>query len=176
MLTKSRRSHRLSGALSRNQIPTHAHPQFFPRSKVSSSTGFAKARPPQWSLHEFWQASSRSEHINMRFRRVVLPFHRAVAEVDTSAGAKRRNPFGEARTGWRFSACGMVHPNVLLACGSIPTSIRGCLGHGIDRIAMLKTDVRLRQLFENDCGGSIITLQSLSTPDARGRIEFVRRR
>ena len=48
--------------------------------------------------------------------------------------------------------CGMVHPNVLKACGLDPEAWRGfAFGMGVDRLAMLKYGVPdLRPMFEAD--------------------------
>ena len=48
--------------------------------------------------------------------------------------------------------CGMVHPNVLKACGLDPDEWQGfAFGMGVDRLAMLKYGVPdLRSMFEAD--------------------------
>lgn len=58
-----------------------------------------------------------------------------------------------SNTGWiEVLGCGMVHPNVLKACGIDPDEYSGfAFGMGLDRITIIKygiTDLRL--LFEND--------------------------
>ncbi|MCB1561819.1 MAG: phenylalanine--tRNA ligase subunit alpha, partial [Xanthomonadales bacterium] len=48
--------------------------------------------------------------------------------------------------------CGMVHPNVLTACGVDPERYTGfAFGMGVERFAMLRYGINdLRALFEND--------------------------
>ena len=48
--------------------------------------------------------------------------------------------------------CGMVHPNVLRACGIDPEKYTGyAFGMGVERMAMLRYGVDdLRQFFAND--------------------------
>src|SRR6266567_1298386 len=60
--------------------------------------------------------------------------------------------FGEGEDWLEILGCGMVHPNVLRACGIDPDVYQGfAWGMGIDRIAMLKYGMSdLRQLFESD--------------------------
>ncbi|MBF8293030.1 MAG: phenylalanyl-tRNA synthetase [Steroidobacteraceae bacterium] len=56
-------------------------------------------------------------------------------------------------TGWlEILGCGMVHPNVLRACGVDPERWQGyAFGMGIERLAMLRYSVNdLRLFFEND--------------------------
>jgi phenylalanyl-tRNA synthetase alpha chain len=57
------------------------------------------------------------------------------------------------QTGWlEILGCGMVHPNVLTACGVDATRWQGyAFGMGIERLAMLRYAVNdLRLFFEND--------------------------
>ena len=60
--------------------------------------------------------------------------------------------FGEGEDWLEILGCGMVHPNVLRACGIDPDEYQGfAWGMGIDRIAMLKYGMSdLRQLFDSD--------------------------
>jgi len=84
---------------------------------------------------------------------VVLPVHRASLEVDIQCRRdKGEIRFGEGEDWLEILGCGMVHPNVLRACGIDPDVYQGfAWGMGIDRIAMLKYGIAdLRQLFEND--------------------------
>ena len=57
------------------------------------------------------------------------------------------------QTGWlEILGCGMVHPNVLTACGVDAKRWQGyAFGMGIERLAMLRYAVNdLRLFFEND--------------------------
>jgi phenylalanyl-tRNA synthetase alpha chain len=83
---------------------------------------------------------------------VVLSIHGAV-EVDIQCRRdKGEIRFGEGEDWLEILGCGMVHPNVLRACGIDPDVYQGfAWGLGIDRIAMLKYGMSdLRQLFESD--------------------------
>jgi phenylalanyl-tRNA synthetase alpha chain len=91
---------------------------------------------------------------DLRFRPSYFPFTEPSAEVDIQCvhcdGAGCR---ACKQTGWlEVLGCGMVHPNVLAACGVDPEHWQGyAFGLGIDRMAFLRyavTDLRL--FFEND--------------------------
>jgi phenylalanyl-tRNA synthetase alpha chain len=90
----------------------------------------------------------------LRFRPSYFPFTEPSAEVDIQCvlcdGAGCRVC---KQTGWlEVLGCGMVHPNVLRACGVDPSRWQGyAFGMGIDRMAMLRYAVNdLRLFFEND--------------------------
>ncbi|HEU5468876.1 MAG TPA: phenylalanine--tRNA ligase subunit alpha [Steroidobacteraceae bacterium] len=90
----------------------------------------------------------------LRFRPSYFPFTEPSAEVDIQCvlcdGAGCRVC---KQTGWlEILGCGMVHPNVLAACGVDATRWQGyAFGMGIERLAMLRYAVNdLRMFFEND--------------------------
>jgi phenylalanyl-tRNA synthetase alpha chain len=90
----------------------------------------------------------------LRFRASYFPFTEPSAEVDIQCvlcdGAGCRVC---KQTGWlEICGCGMVHPNVLTACGIDPARWQGyAFGMGIERLAMLRYAVNdLRLFFEND--------------------------
>ena len=90
----------------------------------------------------------------LRFRPSYFPFTEPSAEVDIQCvlcdGAGCRIC---KQTGWlEILGCGMVHPNVLTACGIDATKWQGyAFGMGIERLAMLRYAVNdLRHFFEND--------------------------
>ena len=90
----------------------------------------------------------------LRFRPSYFPFTEPSAEVDIQCvlcdGAGCRIC---KQTGWlEILGCGMVHPNVLIACGIDATRWQGyAFGMGIERLAMLRYAVNdLRMFFEND--------------------------
>jgi phenylalanyl-tRNA synthetase alpha chain len=90
----------------------------------------------------------------LRFRASYFPFTEPSAEVDIQCvlcdGAGCRIC---KHTGWlEILGCGMVHPNVLAACGIDATRWQGyAFGMGIERLAMLRYAVSdLRMFFEND--------------------------
>jgi phenylalanyl-tRNA synthetase alpha chain len=107
----------------------------------------------KWILHEFCKAFFEVDHINMRFRPSFFPFTEPSLEADIQC---RRDQgeirFGEGEDWLEILGCGMVHPNVLRACGIDPDVYQGfAWGMGIDRIAMLKYGMSdLRQLFDSD--------------------------
>jgi phenylalanyl-tRNA synthetase alpha chain len=90
----------------------------------------------------------------LRFRPSYFPFTEPSAEVDIQCvlcdGAGCRIC---KQTGWlEILGCGMVHPNVLAACGVDASRWQGyAFGMGIERLAMLRYAVNdLRMFFEND--------------------------
>ncbi|HXL12880.1 MAG TPA: phenylalanine--tRNA ligase subunit alpha [Bradyrhizobium sp.] len=107
----------------------------------------------KWILHEFCKAFFEVDHVNMRFRPSFFPFTEPSLEVDIQCRRdKSEIRFGEGEDWLEILGCGMVHPNVLRACGIDPDVYQGfAWGMGIDRIAMLKYGMAdLRQLFESD--------------------------
>ena len=90
----------------------------------------------------------------LRFRPSYFPFTEPSAEVDIQCvlcdGSGCRIC---KQTGWlEILGCGMVHPNVLTACGIDANRWQGyAFGMGIERLAMLRYAVNdLRMFFEND--------------------------
>nr|MDD6335552.1 phenylalanine--tRNA ligase subunit alpha [bacterium] len=90
----------------------------------------------------------------IRFRPSYFPFTEPSAEVDISCticgGKGCRTCKG---SGWlEVLGAGMVHPNVLSACGIDATEYTGfAFGIGLERIAMLKYGISdMRLLYEND--------------------------
>ena len=86
--------------------------------------------------------------LEMRFRPSYFPFTEPSAEVDIAWDK------GDGKDpGWlEILGCGMVHPNVLQACGVDSEKYVGyAFGMGVERLAMLRYGVTdLRQFFEND--------------------------
>ena len=104
-------------------------------------------------LREFVQAYFEVDDVPMRFRPSFFPFTEPSAEVDIRCSRKG----GELRIGagddWlEILGCGMVHPNVLKACGLDPARYQGfAFGIGMERIAMLKYGIPdLRTFFDSD--------------------------
>jgi len=105
-------------------------------------------------LIEFCRAFFAVDDLPLRFRPSFFPFTEPSAEVDI--GCSRKG--GELKLGnfgdWlEILGCGMVHPNVLSACGLDPTKCQGfAFGMGVERVAMLKYGIPdLRTFFEADC-------------------------
>lgn len=87
------------------------------------------------------------EDRDIRLRPSFFPFTEPSAEVDVSFGGKGGSD------GWlEVLGAGMVDPNVLSACGIDPERYSGfAFGIGIERVAMLKHDVRdIRAFFDAD--------------------------
>jgi phenylalanyl-tRNA synthetase alpha chain len=104
-------------------------------------------------LIEFVKAYFEIEDLPIRFRPSFFPFTEPSAEMDI--GCARQN--GELKIGagadWlEILGCGMVHPNVLKACGVDPDEYQGfAFGLGVERVAMLKYGIPdLRTFFDSD--------------------------
>ena len=107
----------------------------------------------KWILETFCKAFFEVPEVTMRFRPSFFPFTEPSMEVDIRCSRKDGEiRFGEGDDWLEILGCGMVHPNVLSACGIDPEVYQGfAWGMGIDRIAMLKYGVPdLRAFFEND--------------------------
>lgn len=95
------------------------------------------------------------DDIKTRFRPHNFPFTEPSAEVDISCMECHGKgcPVCDY-TGWDMEllGCGMVHPNVLSACGIDPNKYSGfAFGMGIDRITMVKYGLdNIRLLYDND--------------------------
>ncbi|MBP6597239.1 MAG: phenylalanine--tRNA ligase subunit alpha, partial [Arenimonas sp.] len=110
---------------------------------VDETSSFADLKG---TLSEFVRAFFERD-FEMRFRPSYFPFTEPSAEVDIAW----TQPDGSTR--WlEVLGCGMVHPNVLRACGIDPERYTGfAFGLGVERFAMLRYGVNdLRSFFEND--------------------------
>jgi len=110
---------------------------------VDETSSFADLKG---TLAEFVRAFFERD-FEMRFRPSYFPFTEPSAEVDIAW----TQPDGSTR--WlEVLGCGMVHPNVLRACGIDPEKYTGfAFGMGVERFAMLRYGVNdLRSFFEND--------------------------
>lgn len=94
------------------------------------------------------------EDLKFRFRPSYFPFTEPSAEVDITCYLCSGKGCRVCKyTGWlEIAGCGMVHPNVLSACGIDPEEYSGyAFGFGIERITMLRTGIDdIRHLYEND--------------------------
>lgn len=94
-------------------------------------------------INQFFEKS-----LEMRFRPSYFPFTEPSAEMDIAW-----DKGDGSEPGWlEILGCGMVHPNVLKACGVDSEKYVGyAFGLGVERMAMLRYGVTdLRQFFEND--------------------------
>ena len=104
-------------------------------------------------LHGFMEAYFERD-LSMRIRPSYFPFTEPSAEIDITCVECGGSGCRLCKhTGWiEVLGCGMVHPNVLAACGVDAEKYTGyAFGMGIDRLAMLRYGVNdLRLFFEND--------------------------
>ncbi|MCA3691947.1 phenylalanine--tRNA ligase subunit alpha [Aquidulcibacter sp.] len=104
-------------------------------------------------LMDFMRAFFEIDDVDVRFRPHHFPFTEPSAEMDVrcdrSGGALK---IGTGSDWLEILGCGMVHPNVLRACGIDPEQYQGfAFGMGIDRLAMLKYGIPdLRDMFAAD--------------------------
>lgn len=105
------------------------------------------------TLEAFIKAFFEIDELRTRFRPHFFPFTEPSAEMDV--GYEREG--GALKIGigdkWmEILGCGMVHPNVIRACGLDPDEFQGfAFGLGIDRLAMLKYGIPdLRDFFAAD--------------------------
>jgi phenylalanyl-tRNA synthetase alpha chain len=104
-------------------------------------------------LMDFMRAFFEIDDVDVRFRPHHFPFTEPSAEMDVrcdrSGGALK---IGTGTDWLEILGCGMVHPNVLRACGINPDQYQGfAFGMGIDRLAMLKYGIPdLRDMFAAD--------------------------
>jgi phenylalanyl-tRNA synthetase alpha chain len=104
-------------------------------------------------LHGFMEAFFERD-LAMRLRPSYFPFTEPSAEVDITCVECGGSGCRLCKhTGWiEVLGCGMVHPNVLTACGVDAEKYTAyAFGMGIDRLAMLRYGVNdLRLFFESD--------------------------
>jgi phenylalanyl-tRNA synthetase alpha chain len=117
---------------------------------VDRNVSFANLKS---TLHKFMEAFFEQD-LSMRLRSSYFPFTEPSAEVDITCVLCRGLGCRVCKqTGWlEIAGCGMVHPQVLHACGIDPEHYSGwAFGAGIERLAMLRFGVNdLRLFFEND--------------------------
>ncbi len=107
----------------------------------------------KWTLEEFCRTFFEVDNVELRFRASHFPFTEPSAEVDIRCSwEKDQLKIGEGNDWLEILGCGMVHPNVLTACGVDKDQYQGfAFGMGLDRIAMLKYGIPdLRSFFESD--------------------------
>jgi len=129
------------GRVYRRDTPDATHSPFFHQVEglvVGETVTFADLKGViQAFAHKMFGKDAK-----VRFRPSFFPFTEPSAEYDVWFHGK-----------WmEISGCGMVHPNVFKAVGIDPEKYSGyAFGMGIDRVAMLKYDIKdIRLFFEND--------------------------
>jgi phenylalanyl-tRNA synthetase alpha chain len=104
-------------------------------------------------LMDFVAAFFEVDDVEARFRPHHFPFTEPSAEMDVRcdrSGGELK--IGQGTDWLEILGCGMVHPNVLRACGLDPAVHQGfAFGLGVDRLAMLKYGMPdLRDMFTAD--------------------------
>ena len=104
-------------------------------------------------LYDFMKEFFEVDDLKVRFRPSFFPFTEPSAEMDIGClKSKTELKIGTGNDWLEVLGCGMVHPNVLKACGIDPEEYQGfAFGVGMDRLAMLKYGIPdLRTFFESD--------------------------
>jgi phenylalanyl-tRNA synthetase alpha chain len=107
----------------------------------------------KWTLETFVARFFEVDGVTARFRPHHFPFTEPSAEMDIQcdrSGGELK--IGQGTDWLEILGCGMVHPNVLKACGIDPDEYQGfAFGLGADRLAMLKYGIPdLRDMFASD--------------------------
>ena len=117
---------------------------------VDKTTTFANLKG---CLYDFVKAFFELDDVPVRYRPSYFPFTEPSAEMDIGCKKSKTELKIGAGSDWlEILGCGMVHPNVLKACGIDPEEYQGfAFGVGLDRLAMLKYGIPdLRTFFESD--------------------------
>lgn len=107
----------------------------------------------KWTLETFLKAFFERDDIVLRLRPSYFPFTEPSAEVDVGYTMVNGKRVIGGNDGWmEVLGSGMVHPNVIAACGLDPDEWQGfAFGTGVDRLAMLKYGLDdLRAFFDGD--------------------------
>jgi phenylalanyl-tRNA synthetase alpha chain len=107
----------------------------------------------KWTLETFIARFFETDAVTTQFRPHHFPFTEPSAEMDVQcdrSGGEIR--IGQGTSWLEILGCGMVHPNVLRACGIDPDEYQGfAFGMGVDRLGMLKYGMPdLRDMFAGD--------------------------
>ena len=117
---------------------------------VDKKTSFANLKG---CLYDFVKTFFEVDQLPVRYRPSYFPFTEPSAEMDIGCKKSKTELKIGAGDDWlEILGCGMVHPNVLKACGINPEEYQGfAFGLGLDRLAMLKYGIPdLRTFFESD--------------------------
>ncbi len=117
---------------------------------VDKKTTFANLKG---CLYDFVKTFFEVDELPVRYRPSYFPFTEPSAEMDIGCKKSKTELKIGAGDDWlEILGCGMVHPNVLRACGIDPDEYQGfAFGLGLDRLAMLKYGIPdLRTFFESD--------------------------
>ena len=107
----------------------------------------------KWTLETFLARFFETDQVTTQFRPHHFPFTEPSAEVDVQCDRSGGEvKIGQGTSWLEILGCGMVHPNVLTACGIDPDEYQGfAFGMGVDRLGMLKYGMPdLRDMFASD--------------------------
>ena len=107
----------------------------------------------KWTLETFLKAFFERDDIVLRLRPSYFPFTEPSVEIDVGYSMEKGQRVIGGSEGWmEVLGSGMVHPNVIRACGLDPAEWQGfAFGTGVDRLAMLKYGMNdLRAFFDGD--------------------------
>jgi phenylalanyl-tRNA synthetase alpha chain len=107
----------------------------------------------KWTLETFLKAFFERDDIVLRLRPSYFPFTEPSVEIDVGYSIEKGQRVIGGSEGWmEVLGSGMVHPNVIRACGLDPAEWQGfAFGTGVDRLAMLKYGMNdLRAFFDGD--------------------------
>jgi phenylalanyl-tRNA synthetase alpha chain len=107
----------------------------------------------KWTLETFLKAFFERDDIVLRLRPSYFPFTEPSVEIDVGYTMEKGQRVIGGSEGWmEVLGSGMVHPNVIRACGLDPAEWQGfAFGTGVDRLAMLKYGMNdLRAFFDGD--------------------------
>ncbi|NGM49807.1 phenylalanine--tRNA ligase subunit alpha [Caulobacter sp. 602-2] len=107
----------------------------------------------KWTLETFIARFFETDAVTTQFRPHHFPFTEPSAEMDVQCDRSGGEiKIGQGSSWLEILGCGMVHPNVLRACGIDPDEYQGfAFGMGVDRLGMLKYGMPdLRDMFASD--------------------------
>jgi phenylalanyl-tRNA synthetase alpha chain len=107
----------------------------------------------KWTLETFLARFFETDAVTTQFRPHHFPFTEPSAEMDVQCDRSGGEiKIGQGTSWLEILGCGMVHPNVLRACGIDPDEYQGfAFGLGVDRLGMLKYGMPdLRDMWSSD--------------------------
>jgi phenylalanyl-tRNA synthetase alpha chain len=107
----------------------------------------------KWTLETFLARFFETDAVTTQFRPHHFPFTEPSAEMDVQCDRSGGEiKIGQGSSWLEILGCGMVHPNVLRACGIDPDEYQGfAFGMGVDRLGMLKYGMPdLRDMWSSD--------------------------
>ncbi len=135
----------------RDDDPTHS--PMFHQVEGLVVNDYANFRHMKFVIEEFLREFFQTD-LPVRFRTSYFPFTEPSAEVDIGCVICSQEGCRVCKdTGWlEVMGCGMVHPNVLEACGIDTEIYQGfAFGMGVERLAMLLFGIdNIKLFYEND--------------------------